>query len=87
MNEWIYWSLKKLFNKRIDENIKGWIEQWIMNEWMIKWINWLMNVWVDERYWRSVYANDEKGSGKIFSKRLEIWQQRYPCLLLSDNTY
>jgi len=87
MNEWIYWSLKKLFNKRIDENIKGWIEQWIMNEWMIKWINWLMNVWVDERYWRSVYANDEKGSGKIFSKRSEFSKQRYPCLLLSDNTY
>ena len=58
-----------------------------LDEWMNKWMNWLMNVWVDERYWRSVYANDEKGSGKIFSKRSEFSKQRYPCLLLSDNTY
>ena len=46
-----------------------------------------MNVRGDERYWRSVSANDEKGSGKIFSKRLEFSKQRYPCLPLLDNTY
>ena len=53
-----------------------------MNEWMIKWMNWLMNVWVDERYWRSVFTDNE-WMNKRMNNRMDEWMNEWMNWLMN----